>query len=183
MIGRWSRQYHQRVSINLTPIIARFHANTHVVAALCADADEEQARWRPAPEAWSLLEVIGHLLDEEREDFRKRLDLTLHAPHSEWPPIEPGAWVTARAYNARSLPDVLNAWLGEREASLAWLRGLYQPDWSITHTSLFGTMSAGDLLTAWLAHDHLHIRQLNELRYAWHAAHCAPYSPAYAGDW
>jgi hypothetical protein len=30
---------------------------------------EAQARWKPAPEEWSILEVINYLCDEEREDF------------------------------------------------------------------------------------------------------------------
>ena len=39
------------------------------------------------------------------------------------------------------------------------------------------------LLAAWLAHDCLHIRQLNEIRYAWLATMAAPYAVGYAGDW
>ena len=40
----------------------------------------EQARWKPTPNDWSILEVINHLYDEEREDFRVRIDYTLHRP-------------------------------------------------------------------------------------------------------
>ena len=162
----------------------RMRANTHVVAALCADVGEEQACWRPADDAWSMIEVICHLGDEESEDFRVRLDLTLHAPQVEWPSIRPGEWVTERGYAARSLPQELNRWLAEREASLAWLLGLQEPDWNAARVAPWGAvMRAGDIAAAWAAHDLLHIRQLTELQHAWHVRQSAPYTCGYAGEW
>ena len=40
------------------------HAGT--IHSLTLGISEEQARWKPAPESWSILEVINHLYDEER---------------------------------------------------------------------------------------------------------------------
>ena len=48
------------------------------IQGLVAGVSAAEARVRPSPEAWSILEVVAHLLDEEREDFRPRLDLVLH---------------------------------------------------------------------------------------------------------
>ena len=48
------------------------------IRALVTGVSAEQARWKPTPEDWSLLEVINHLYDEEREDFRQRVDYQLH---------------------------------------------------------------------------------------------------------
>ena len=47
----------------------------------------EDARWRPADGAWSILEVVTHLADEEVEDFRARLERTLRDPSESWPPL------------------------------------------------------------------------------------------------
>ena len=162
----------------------RLAAQAQVIAALVADVDEEAAHWRPAPDAWSIVEVINHLYDEERADFRTRLDLTLHQPEADWPPIDPQGWVTARAYNERPLAESLQDFLTERERSILWLRtcGAINLDSEHRHP-IFGSMSAGELLVAWLAHDCLHIRQLNEIRYAWLATMAAPYAVGYAGDW
>ncbi len=77
-----------------------------IVTALSVGVSPEEATVRPAPGAWSLLEVIGHLLDEERLDFRPRLDLVLHRPDEAWAPIDPEAWVIEHQYNARELADV-----------------------------------------------------------------------------
>jgi hypothetical protein len=44
-------------------------------------------------------------------------------------------------------------------------------------------LSAGDVLVSWVAHDFLHIRQLNEVLYAWNEKQASPYSVQYAGGW
>src|SRR5215212_1808204 len=110
--------------LDLHHIVTRMRANTAAIAALARDVSDEQARWKPAADAWSLLEVVNHLYDEEREDFRTRLDYVLHRPGEPAPPIDPEGWVTARAYNQRDPRASLDAFLSEREASLEWLRGL-----------------------------------------------------------
>lgn len=154
------------------------------IRSLVADVPEAQARWKPTPEDWSLLEVINHLYDEEREDFRQRVDYLLYRPTEEPPPIDPVGWVTARAYNQRNLAESLQNFLQERNQSITWLHGLVNPAWSNTYRHPAGfTMSAGELLACWAAHDLLHLRQLIELHYAWHKAQVAPFSLAYAGDW
>ncbi len=165
-------------------ISTTMQANAQRIAALVAGVDETQARWKPDATSWSILEVVNHLLDEEREDFRVRIDYTLHRPGEAWPPIDPGGWVTARRYNARDLLEALAAFLREREQSLAWLRGLPAPNWDATAMAPWGEpFPAGNLLAAWVAHDLLHLRQLVELHWAWTTAALAPRSVQYAGDW
>ncbi len=154
------------------------------IAALVAGVTAEQAQWRPAPEAWSILETINHLWDEEREDFRVRLNLILHDPAAAWPPIDPGGWVTARDYNTRDLAGSLQGFLAERAASLAWLRGLTAPDWDARVETPWGwSITAGDMLAAWAAHDVLHLRQLVELQWGYTAQLAAPRTTLYAGEW
>lgn len=154
-----------------------------IIAALVAGVGRDEARRRPSPEAWSLLEVVCHLEDEERLDFRPRLDGVLHRPGEPWTPIDPAGWVTARHYNERDLGEALRGFLAERERSLAWLDTLAAPDWSREHHASFGPITAGDLLASWAAHDLLHTRQLVELRYACLLAQTEPYRTQYAGDW
>ena len=165
-------------------ISATMQTNAQRIAALVAGVDETQARWKPDAASWSILEVVNHLLDEEREDFRVRIDYTLHRPGEAWPPIDPGGWVTARRYNARNLAESLEAFLSERERSLAWLRGLPAPNWDAAAMAPWGEpFPAGNLLAAWVAHDLLHLRQLVELHWAWTTAALAPHRCDYAGEW
>jgi DinB superfamily len=153
------------------------------IRSLVKGLTAEQAHTRPNPEAWSLLEVVNHLWDEEREDFRVRIDYTLHRPGELWPSINPGGWVTERRYNDRDLAQSLAGFLSCREESLAWLRALVSPDWEATYQAPWGAISASDLFAAWVAHDLLHIRQLVELRWALLQAEVAPRNTRYAGEW
>lgn len=166
--------------------VSQLALNSERIRALLRGVPEAQARWRPDPESWSVLEVVNHLLDEEREDFKVRLDYTLHRPGEPWPPIDPGGWVTARGYNDRDLDASLAAFLRERDASLAWLGGLAgpdTPDWEIARDMPFGPIRAGDILAAWVAHDLLHTRQIVELHWAYSTTALEPYKPDYAGEW
>ncbi len=153
------------------------------VRALLHGVSDQQARWKPDPDSWSMLEVVNHLLDEERHDFRVRLDYTLHRPGEAWPPIDPGGWVTERQYNQQDPEASLAQFLSERESSIAWLRELSAPDWEATYEAPWGSIRAGDLLASWVAHDLLHMRQLVELHWAYTVAGVAPYRPNYAGEW
>lgn len=171
-------------TMNLAPIAARLQRQAEAIHALAAGASAEQARWKPDPASWSLLEVINHLDDEERLDFRVRLDLLLHRPQEPWPPIDPQGWVLSRAYNERDLADSLARFREARTDSISWLGALEDPNWESAATSPWGyTIRAGDMLAAWLAHDALHIRQLVELQRAWDERQLAPYRMEYAGEW
>ena len=153
------------------------------VSNLLTGITPAEARFKPTSETWSVLEVVCHLVDEEREDFRQRLDIMLHRPADPWPPIHPTAWVIERAYNERDYAEMLDEWRAERARSLAWLEGLVAPDWDAVVTSPFGSMRPGDMLAAWVAHDNLHQRQLVELRRSRLLNLVEPYDVQYAGDW
>ena len=154
-----------------------------IIRALVTGITQAEAQIRPTPESWSILEVMGHLIDEERDDFRMRVDLTLNHPGEQWPPIHPGAWVTERKYNERDLQQALNEFLAERAQSLVFLKGLESANWDANHVSEYGERKAGDMLGSWVAHDHLHMRQLIELRWFKVQKITVPYDIGYAGDW
>ncbi|MBX2999903.1 MAG: DinB family protein [Caldilineaceae bacterium] len=157
--------------------------NAERIRALVAGISNEQARWRPGPEEWSMLEVINHLYDEERHDFPVRVDYALRRRGESWPNIDPQGWVTERRYNERDLAESTQNFLNRRQESLAWLRALSDPDWDAIYSAPFGEIRAGDLFASWVAHDILHMRQLVELHWAYTTLKLEPYSTQYAGDW
>ncbi len=154
-----------------------------IIRALVSGVTQAEAQVKPSPESWSILEVVCHLYDEEREDFREHLDLFLNRPNDEWTRIDPEGWVTQRHYNERNLTEALDAFLAERNQSLEWLRGMAGSNWDTTYTTPFRSMTAGDMLGSWVAHDNLHMRQLVELRRARLLALTAPYNVRYGGEW
>lgn len=169
---------------SLNQVVERLSANLRVFDAILRGVDSDEAAWRPTDDAWSMLEVVCHLVDEEREDFRTRLRIVLEDPARAWPPIDPLGWVAARGYADREYGPMVEDFLAERGASIVWLRSLRQPPLSNARSlnDAF-TLRGGDLLMSWLAHDFLHLRQINELHYAWHARASAPWDVRYAGDW
>jgi hypothetical protein len=168
--------------LEIARVTDRLRANARVFAALVENVPLEQARWKPEPAKWSILEVVSHLADEEVDDFRHRLELTLYHPGEPWPPIDPEGWVKLHGYNDGSLVRALERFREERERSIAWLRGLRSPDLtrSYQHPTA-GPIHAGDLLASWLDHDLIHIRQITRLHHEWHALRARPYGTEYAG--
>jgi len=154
-----------------------------MIRSLLVGISGDEARIKPKPGSWSILEVVCHLYDEEREDFREHLDFILHHQNEEWHSIAPTAWVKLRKYNEQNFKTMQRKFFSERKKSLAWLQSLKRVDWNIIYTSKQGSMSAGEMLSCWVAHDNLHIRQLVELRRTHIESITDPYNIQYAGDW
>ncbi len=168
--------------MEMPTLIKELEDGAQLIRQLTSGFSPEEARYKPDPESWSVLEVVCHLYDEEREDFRQRLDIILHRPEQAWPPIDPQGWVTSRGYNERDLGEMLEAFLQERKRSLDWLRSI-SPNWETGYQARFGWIKAGDMFVAWVAHDGLHARQLVELRRIRLERLVKPYDMRYAGDW
>jgi hypothetical protein len=164
-------------------LIEELACGEEILPKLVEGISQVAAQLKPDVKTRSILEVVGHLYDEEREDFRVRLEIMLTRPNDPWPPIHPEEWVTERAYNEQDLVTVVRRFVEERQNSLMWLRKLENPAWDATVTSPFGSMRPGDMLASWVAHDNLHMRQLVELR-RWRIEQItAPFDLRYAGDW
>lgn len=169
--------------MDLDQITTQLAHQAEAIGALVHGVSDEQARWKPDPDNWSILEVLHHLYDEEIEDFRRHLDHILFYADKPWPRIDPGGWVIQRRYNEQDPAAMLAKFLAARQASLAWLGSLDAPDWNTAITMPWGALTAGDMLASWVAHDLLHLRQLVELHYAWTQRALAPHSVEYAGEW
>lgn len=167
---------HLRVAIELGH-------NKEVLRELMVGADRDMYLWRPAEDKWSMLEVLCHLYDEECEDFRLRIQMTLETPELPWPPIDPPGWVIARGYQQRDFSEMLHSFMAERARSVTFLNNLSAPAWhnAYQHPRL-GSISAQQLLVNWLAHDYHHIRQINALKYQY-LAFSSGADLSYAGKW
>lgn len=157
--------------------------STEMIRALLSGITQEESQVKPDAESWSILEVICHLYDEEREDFREHTDFILHRQNEEWHRIDPQAWVTERRYNEQDFAEMQEKFFSEREESLDWLEELRNANWETTYTSQYGTISAGEMFACWIAHDNLHLRQLTELRRLHIERITQPYNLEYAGEW
>lgn len=157
--------------------------STQMIGALLAGISQDEAQIKPNAESWSILEVVCHLYDEEREDFREHLDFILHRQNEEWHQIDPQGWVIERKYNEQNFAEMQEKFFAERRKSLHWLHELSAANWETTYASQYGSVSAGEMFSCWVAHDNLHIRQLVELRRSRVERITKPYYIQYAGDW
>ena len=169
--------------MTFTSLYQELTLSTEMIRSLLAGIGQAEAQVKPDASTWSILEVTCHLYDEEREDFREHLDFILHRQYAEWHVIDPQRWVTERKYNEQSFDEMQKKFFAEREQSLAWLATQAQADLTITYTSEYGSVSAGEMFACWVAHDNLHIRQLVELRRHFIERTTQPFNLEYAGDW
>lgn len=165
--------------INIDEITRQLNADAEAIQALLHTVSEEQGQWKPGAEIWSLKEVITHMYNEERIDFRKHLREMFSNP--------PAGWGTSRPEELTEVAtcrEALEGFLSERKDSIAWLKTLQSPDWDLQREAPWGrAISAGEVLVSWVEHDFLHLRQMIEVLYAWNAKEAAPYSVEYAGRW
>lgn len=170
--------------MNADAIVRRLEAFPGIIAKVLDAATEGELRTRSPSGAWSILEVLCHLIDEEELDFRARLSGTLNNAAATWPPIDPEGWARERRYNEQDPRQALERFAAARAESIRWLRSLGAVDWATAHKHpKFGPIKAGDLLAAWAAHDALHLRQMAKRLYEWAASDAPGFSTRYAGDW
>jgi hypothetical protein len=101
-----------------------------------------------------------------------------------WDPIRPQEWVTERKYIERDFNESVNNFIKEREYSINWLNDSINRNWSAkVSREGFGSFTAREMLSNWLAHDMLHIRQILRLQYLYLEESIKPASLDYAGGW
>ena len=110
--------------VNLPACIAALERFPAMLRAAVAGLAPEEARRRGPKDAWSILEIVNHLADEEVDDFPRRLRLILEDPKHDWPPIDPEGWAMQRDYQSRDLAESLERFERQRRESVKWLRSL-----------------------------------------------------------
>lgn len=123
------------------------------------------ARWTDAtegPDTWSPFDVVGHLIHGERTDWIPRARIILAQGASRR--FEPyDRFAQFRESQGRSIAELLDEFTRLREANLAllaeWRLGDVQLALTGEHPA-FGTVTLGQLLATWVAHDLGHIAQI-----------------------
>lgn len=168
----------------LAEMCAYLDASSRAIDALVSGVGVDMARTAPVTGTWSISEVIGHLADEERHDFRVRIDYMLHRPGETWPPIDPQRTVREANFNEQPLDALRAEFARERAQSLAWLAGLHDANWDASyHHPKMGDFTAASMLRAWAAHDLLHLRQIERILFQHLRQSGEPDRTDYAGEW
>jgi hypothetical protein len=133
-------------------------------------APEGLLRWRPAPEEWCLLEVVGHLIETEERGFAGRIRTILAEERPQFTTWDPATVARERQDGLRDPSDLLAEFTGRRAASVALVESLTAGDLDRggDHPEV-GFLTVNDLLHEWIHHDANHLRQMldNVQTYTW----------------
>jgi hypothetical protein len=148
----------------LLPALEQLAATPDMLRGLMAGLGEDDVNWKPAPNRFSIAEVLEHLSHVEGHCFRLRVDESMERDGAPWEPYDPEVYIAAGQYSGRNAEDSFDHFEEQREDNVAWLRNL--PEDAARRTGVhakLGVITLEQLLNEWAFHDLGHIRQIAEL--------------------
>jgi uncharacterized damage-inducible protein DinB len=160
-----AQQYTQRILANAQgqdPLKVQ-PATTKKLARLIKGVPTAKLRKRPAPDKWSVAEILAHLADVEIV-IGWRMRSILGAPGTPVQAYDQNAWVTAGHYEKRDPRKSIELHGAVREANLALLKSLSPDQWKHygQHTER-GQESIEHIVRMVAGHDINHIRQIERI--------------------
>jgi hypothetical protein len=144
------------------PCLELLEATPAVLLGLMSELGEEDARWKPTAERFSVAEVLAHLSHSEGHCYRMRLDLFLSVERPEFEPDD--AQMYLDLYRDADPHDAFDRFEEQRERNIAYLRNLPATagDRRALHKE-YGEITLSQMLHEWALHDLGHVRQIAEL--------------------
>ena|SRR5581483_10236353 len=147
---------------NGLPAVGQLEATPGILRGLMCELSEEDARWKPAPDRFSVAEVLAHLSHSEGHCYRLRLDRFMNEERPEFEPDD--AQFHLELYRDADPEDSFDHFEEQRETTIELLRNL--PRGSGERVALHqeaGEITMAQMLHEWAMHDLGHIRQIAEL--------------------
>ncbi len=144
------------------PCLNLLAATPAILRGLMSEITEEDARWKPGPERFSIAEVLAHLSHSEGHCYRARLDRFLS---EEMPEFEPDdAQMHLELYKNGDPEEDFRRFEDQRETNVEVLRGLpAEAGARKARHQAAGEITLSQMLHEWTLHDLGHIRQIAEL--------------------
>jgi len=144
------------------PCLEVLAATPDILRGLMCELGEEDARWKPAPDRFSVAEVLAHLSHSEGHCYRMRLDRFMNEERPEFESDD--AQMHLHLYRDADPEDELAHFEDQRENNLEFLRSLPKGAASrVAQHQAAGEITLGQMLHEWVLHDLGHIRQIAEL--------------------
>jgi hypothetical protein len=144
------------------PCLDLLEATPDILRGLMSEIAEEDARWKPAENRFSIAEVLAHLSHSEGHCYRARVDRFLS---EEMPALEPDdAQMHLDLYRDGDPEEDFAHFEEQREINVEYLRGLDAAAGSrkAMHGEA-GEITLAQMLHEWALHDLGHVRQIAEL--------------------
>ncbi len=147
-----------------TAIVATAKAIPAALQTLLADLPPEAWMQKPDADEWSIVEVLGHLRDVEREVNLPRIQQFLKEENPFITADDTDLWVTERGYAKQSGKETLRDFVAARLETIAILQHLSEADWQRSgRHAIFGPITLQEQLGFMAEHDRVHIRQIYKL--------------------
>ena len=122
-------------------------------------------RARPAPQKWSVREVVAHLDDVEEIGMRSRVAAMIEQDNPSLPPVDEKARAIEMHYEKKDPLRTLAHFATQRRGNVKWLRTLRPAQLKRKgHHQTIGEISVEELVTEWAFHDLGHIKQILEIK-------------------
>jgi hypothetical protein len=147
---------------NGLPCLELLEATPAILRGLMCELSDEDARWKPAPDRFSVAEVLAHLSHSEGHCYRMRVDRFMNEAEPEFEPDD--AQLHLDIYRNADPEDAFDHFEEQRETNIEFLRNLTADDGARTalHRAA-GPITLAEMLHEWAMHDLGHIRQVAEL--------------------
>ena len=126
--------------------------------------------WKPAPEKWSIHEIIVHIADSEANSY-VRCRRFIAEPGSGVYGYDENKWAVALGYQQQSIEDALELFRVLRHSTYQLIKTVPEPIWSsatVQHSES-GEMSFEKWLEVYEDHIPVHIRQMERTYQLWRA--------------
>ncbi|MEP6780143.1 MAG: DinB family protein, partial [Gemmatimonadaceae bacterium] len=144
------------------PLLARA---PHILNALLRDLSDDLATANEGRDSWSPFDVVGHLIQGERNDWIPRVEHLLKYDESiPFPKFDRFAQFDAS--KGKSLNELLDTFAELRTNSLQRLDELQLTPADLVRTGThpaFGRVTLNQLLATWVAHDLDHLQQITRV--------------------
>lgn len=139
---------------------------------------KEELAAKPAPDRFSIAEVIAHLNHTESQHYGCRLQQLTAESDPVWTSYDTDAFVAAGTYSGHDARVELTQYEIARRKNLELLAGV-DLGREVRHAR-YGKVTVENLLAEWGCHDLAHVRQVAELvRWVRYAEHLGPWGPLY----
>jgi DinB superfamily len=143
------------------PIVETLATQIEDTLAVLTSLSPEQARYRYAPEKWTVQQVIGHVADAERV-FSYRALAFARGETNELPGFDENAYAAASPAGSIALADLMEDLVGIRRATLSLFRNLTPEGWSRSGIANRNTISVRALAWVIAGHERHHLSVLRE---------------------
>lgn len=144
------------------PCLDMLEATPTILRGLMAELSAADVRWKPAPDRFSVGEVLAHLCHTEGHCYRARLDRFMGEENPEFESDD--AQLHLDLYRNMDPEDAFDHFEEQRETNIEALRDLPPGagERKAVHKKA-GPITLAQMLNEWALHDLGHVRQVAEL--------------------